>query len=109
MMLMEPPSRWRNSQATSVNGARGTQNNFEINGIDANRLSSNDAGPLAVPAPETIQEFKVLTSLYDATFGRGAGGSVQEYSAGVAYAASHALFKIERSGTRIELLPDGAE
>jgi len=32
---------------------------------------------LAVPAPETIQEFKVLTSLYDATFGRGAGGSVQ--------------------------------
>lgn len=67
----------RNSQAVSVNGARGTQNNFEINGIDANRLSTNDAGPLAVPAPETIQEFKVQTSLYDATFGRGAGGSVQ--------------------------------
>jgi hypothetical protein len=67
----------RNSQSVSVNGARGTQNNFEINGIDANRLSTNDAGPLAVPAPETIQEFKVQTSLYDATFGRGAGGSVQ--------------------------------
>jgi outer membrane receptor protein involved in Fe transport len=67
----------RNSQAVSVNGARGTQNNFEINGIDANRLSTHDAGPLAVPAPETIQEFKVQTSLYDATFGRGAGGSVQ--------------------------------
>lgn len=67
----------RNSQSISVNGARGTQNNFEINGIDANRLSTNDAGPLAVPAPETIQEFKVQTSLYDATFGRGAGGSVQ--------------------------------
>ena len=28
----------RNSQSVSVNGARGTQNNFEINGIDANRL-----------------------------------------------------------------------
>ena len=67
----------RNSQAISVNGARGTQNNFEINGIDANRLSTHDVGPLAVPAPETIQEFKVQTSLYDATFGSGAGGSVQ--------------------------------
>ncbi|HEU5238526.1 MAG TPA: hypothetical protein VFU37_15450, partial [Pyrinomonadaceae bacterium] len=67
----------RNSQGISVNGARRTQNNFEINGIDANALSQNNAISLAVPAPETIQEFKVQTSLYDATFGRGAGGSVQ--------------------------------
>ena len=67
----------RNSQAVSVNGARRTQNNFEINGIDANALFQNNATLLAVPAPETIQEFKVQTSLYDATFGRGAGGSVQ--------------------------------
>ena len=67
----------RNSQAVSVNGARRTQNNFEINGIDANSLQLNNVGAIAVPAPETIQEFKVQTSLYDATFGRGAGGSVQ--------------------------------
>jgi hypothetical protein len=67
----------RNSQFVSVNGARSTQNNFEINGIDANRLDQNTAEAGAVPAPETIQEFKVQTSLYDATFGRGAGGSVQ--------------------------------
>src|SRR5262249_58617871 len=31
---------------------------------------------LAVPAPESIQEFKAQTSLYDATFGR-AGGNIQ--------------------------------
>jgi hypothetical protein len=67
----------RNSQNVSVNGARRTQNNFEINGIDANSLETNTATNVAVPAPETIQEFKVQTSLYDATFGRGAGGSVQ--------------------------------
>ena len=67
----------RNSQGVSVNGARRTQNNFEINGIDANALAFNSAASLAVPAPETIQEFKVQTSLYDAMFGRGAGGSVQ--------------------------------
>ena len=67
----------RNSQAVSVNGARTTQNNFEINGIDANEFTTNRSIFVAVPAPETIQEFKVQTSLYDATFGRGAGGSVQ--------------------------------
>lgn len=67
----------RNSQRISVNGARVTQNNFEFNGIDANALGQNATRGLAVPAPETIQQFKVQTSLYDATFGRGAGGSVQ--------------------------------
>ena len=67
----------RNSQNVSVNGARVTQNDYEINGIDANRIDTNSATSLAVPAPETIQEFKVQTSLYDATFGRGAGGNVQ--------------------------------
>ena len=67
----------RNSQNVSVNGARVTQNDFEINGIDANNLTTNAAASVAVPAPESIQEFKVQTSLYAATFGRGGGGNVQ--------------------------------
>src|SRR5437762_4855583 len=67
----------RNSQNVSVNGARVMQNDFEINGIDANKIDTNSTTSLAVPAPETIQEFKVQTSLYDATFGRGGGGNVQ--------------------------------
>src|SRR5262249_52122995 len=37
----------------------------------------NNALYLAVPAPETIQEFKVQTSLYDATFGHSGGANVQ--------------------------------
>lgn len=67
----------RNSQNISVNGARVTQNDFEINGIDANNLATNAASSVAVPAPESIQEFKVQTSMYAATFGRGGGGNVQ--------------------------------
>lgn len=67
----------RNSQNVSVNGARVTQNDFEINGIDANNIATNAAAAVAVPAPESIQEFKVQTSLYMATFGRGGGGNVQ--------------------------------
>ncbi|PYS67579.1 MAG: hypothetical protein DMF73_19020, partial [Acidobacteria bacterium] len=67
----------RNSQSISVNGARTTQNGYQINGVDANNIASNNSLRLAVPAPETIQEFKVQTSLYDATFGRSGGGNVQ--------------------------------
>src|SRR2546421_13122702 len=66
----------RNSQNVSVNGARVTQNNFEMNGIDANYIANNAAAFCAVPAPETIQEFRVQTSIYDASFGRGGGGKL---------------------------------
>src|SRR5438132_4330199 len=67
----------RNSQNISVNGARTTQNNYQINGVDANNIRNNNLIRLSVPAPETIQEYKVQTSLYDATFGRSGGGNIQ--------------------------------
>ncbi len=67
----------RNTQTISVNGARMTQNNYEINGIDANTMGTSSAVNVAVPAPESIQEFKVQTSLYDATFGRSGGANIQ--------------------------------
>jgi hypothetical protein len=66
----------RNPQNISVNGARTTQNNYQINGVDANNIRNNNFQRVSVPAPETIQEFKVQTSLYDATFGR-SGGNIQ--------------------------------
>lgn len=67
----------RNTQAVSVNGARVTQNNLQINGVDANTMGTNGPVLVAVPAPETIQEFIVQTSLYDASFGRAGGANVQ--------------------------------
>lgn len=67
----------RNSQNISVNGARTTQNNYQINGVDANNIRNNNLQGLAVPAPESIQEFKVQTSLYDASIGRSGGGQIQ--------------------------------
>ncbi len=66
-----------NSQTISVNGARLTNNSFQLNGIDANRIDNQNALSLPLPAPETIQEFIVQTSLYDATFGRSGGGQTQ--------------------------------
>ena len=67
----------RNSQNISVNGGRVTWNNFQINGVDSNSMGTNSAPSLSIPSPETIEEFKVQTSMYDSTFGRSAGGNVQ--------------------------------
>jgi Carboxypeptidase regulatory-like domain len=71
------------SQEIRANGARGGDNNFMLNGVDGNSYSSNIAevtpfggAGIAIPAPDTIQEFKVQTSLYDAQYGRGAGANV---------------------------------
>jgi Carboxypeptidase regulatory-like domain/TonB-dependent Receptor Plug Domain len=71
------------SQEIRANGARSGDNNFMLNGVDANSYSSNitevtpfGGAGIAVPAPDTIQEFKVQHSLYDAQYGRGAGANV---------------------------------
>jgi hypothetical protein len=36
-------------------------------------------------------------------------GNTAEYTAGIKYAAAQKWFEVDRSGTRIVLLPDGAE
>jgi hypothetical protein len=70
------------SQEIRANGARSGDNNFMLNGVDANSYAANmteaipGGGGLAIPAPDTIQEFKVQNSLYDAQYGRGAGANV---------------------------------
>ena len=72
----------KNTQNVSVNGAKTTSNNFQFDGIDANNLSENSASGfapepgIAIPAPDTIAEFKVQTAMYDAGYGRSAGANV---------------------------------
>jgi hypothetical protein len=63
----------------SVNGTRTTSTSLFFNGIDATNITSNE-GSLAdniSPAPETLQEVKLQTSLYDASTGRSGGGNFQ--------------------------------
>jgi hypothetical protein len=72
----------RNTQNISVNGAKTTANNFQFNGVDANNLSQNSLSGfdpevgIAIPAPDTIAEFKVQTGMYDAGYGRSAGANI---------------------------------
>lgn len=76
----------RGTQDVTANGQKTTANNLQFNGIDANNLAQNSAEGdgeevgVAVPAPDTIQEFKVQTGNYDATYGRGTGANVDVIS-----------------------------
>jgi hypothetical protein len=59
-----------------VDGNRATSNSVVINGTDANSIGTGSLPNLAVPATDTLQEFIVQTSQYDASQGRVAGGVV---------------------------------
>lgn len=63
----------------SVNGTRTTSTSLSFNGVDATNITSNE-GSLTnniAPAPETLSEVKLQTSLYDASTGRSGGGNFQ--------------------------------
>ena len=66
----------RGDAVFNVNGQRSVSNAVVINGVDANSIGTGSTPNLAVPATDTLQEFIVQTSLYDASQGRNAGGIV---------------------------------
>jgi hypothetical protein len=75
--------RGDSSQAASVGGysiAGGAtnDNNFQMNGAEVNDLIGEGtiSGGVPVPNPDSIQEFKVQTGQYDASYGRNAGANV---------------------------------
>jgi hypothetical protein len=66
----------RGDAVVSVNGQRTTSNSVVINGMDAAAIGTGGTPNLAVPASDSLQEFIVQTSLYDASTGRSTGGVV---------------------------------
>ncbi|HEV2136040.1 MAG TPA: carboxypeptidase-like regulatory domain-containing protein [Terracidiphilus sp.] len=77
------------AQNVASDGATPTANNVQFNGVDANNLVENSAATagtsevgVAIPAVDTIQEFRVQTANYDAAYGRGSGANVDLVSRG---------------------------
>ena len=65
-----------------VDGQRGTNNNLVINGVDANNLGNNNFGNVSVPSPDSLEEMRVQTSLYDASQGKTSGGNINVLTRG---------------------------
>lgn len=63
----------------NVHGARSLQNNFLLDGVDNNSISTNVqelTSQVSRPSVDAIQEFKIVTSPYSAEYGRSPGATV---------------------------------
>ncbi len=74
----------RGSQAIYVNGHDDASNSYLMDGVQVSSYSGSTVedsagsyyGSIPIPSPDSLQEFKVVTSMYDASIGRNPGASV---------------------------------
>jgi hypothetical protein len=64
----------RGDFAVNINGAREGSNNFLLDGVFNGDAQLNGIG--VTPPVDAVREFAIVTSTYDASFGRNAGGQV---------------------------------
>jgi len=82
-----------------ANGGSSMDNNFQMNGVEINDVQHSGflSGGVAVPNPDTIQEFKVQTGQFDAAFGRNAGANVDVVTKGGSNEYHGTLFEFFRN------------
>ncbi len=73
-----------NTDNTVSNGGWSEDNNFQMNGIGVNDIqqSGSFSAGVGIPSPDAIEEFKVQTGQYDASYGRNAGANVDVITKG---------------------------
>ena len=82
-----------------VHGARSYDNNFQIDGISVSDVQGSAAGSggIPIPNPDSIEEFKVQTGLYDAGYGRYGGANVSVITKTGSNAFHGAVFEFLRN------------
>lgn len=82
-----------------AHGDRSYDNNFQMNGLGVNDVfqQGTTSGGVPIPNPDTIQEFKVQTGQYDASFGRNAGANVNVVTRGGANQFHGSAFEFFRN------------
>src|SRR5439155_11650217 len=94
----------RGSQNMSVNGTNHEKNNFQMDGVSINNAAGNNEAAdgglytgIAIPNPDAIQEFKIQTSTYDASYGRNPGANVNVVTRGGGNDFHGSLFEFFRN------------
>ncbi|MEW6734424.1 MAG: TonB-dependent receptor [Acidobacteriota bacterium] len=83
------------SAAISANGLREQNNNFQLDGIDNNESIVNTV--IFFPPIEALQEFRVITSVAPAEFGRGGGAVITAVIKGGTNDYHGSLFELLRN------------
>ncbi|HKS28318.1 MAG TPA: TonB-dependent receptor [Pyrinomonadaceae bacterium] len=66
----------RGTADVNVNGQRTSNNSIQLEGVNVNDFNLAHFDTVPLPNPNTIQEMKVATSLYDASSGSKGGGAL---------------------------------
>lgn len=90
---------WNNLGGLSINGGRNNTINLTYDGV-TNLDTGSNTGPFLAPGLDSIAEIKVLTSNYQAEYGRSSGGTInvvtksgsREFHGGGFYARRDAAF-----------------
>ena len=83
----------------STGGGSIKDNNYQMDGVGTNDIQNSGqfSGGVAIPNPDTIQEFRVQTQQYDASYGRNGGANINVITKGGSNALHGSLWEFFRN------------